>query len=76
MERMKRMSRNEWADLVARRQDRLGGDLWNEHQIWAKAFRQYPDAVRASYDYIGTGLWVDVTLTLADGQTIERRILG
>jgi len=73
---MATMTRTDWEARVAKREDRLGGDLWNKDNIWFKAFRRHPDAVRVSYDYIGTGLWCDVTLTLADGRRIERRIYG
>ena len=38
---------------------RLGGDFWNAWQIAAQAFRVYPAAREVTWDYIGTGLWVD-----------------
>jgi hypothetical protein len=70
-----RMTRAAWEARVAARQDRLGGDLWNTDQIWRRAFTA-PEVVAASFDYLGTGLWCDVVLTLADGRRVTRRILG
>lgn len=72
---MTTMTRVGWEKKVMDGKDRLGGDLWNQDNIWRRAFRQYPTAITAGYDYIGTGLWVDVTLRMPDGSTINRRIL-
>lgn len=73
---MKIMTRAGWEKAVmdGERWTFGGGDLWNTANVWRKAFEREPDAVAARYDYIGTGLWVDVTLTLADGRRVERRL--
>lgn len=73
---MKNMARREWDAAVAAGRVRLGGDLWNTDNIWRKAFTSEPRAVAARYDYLSTGLWCDVTLSMPDGGRVERRIYG
>lgn len=73
---MRSMTRRAWDAAIAAKLDRLGGDLWNQDNIWRKAFAVAPEATAARYDYLGTGLWCDVTLTLPSGARVVRRIYG
>lgn len=72
---MQTMTRNQWIARTIAKKDQLGGDLWNADNIWRKAFAAAPEARMVGYDYIGTGLWVDVTIW-APGGTTTRRIFG
>lgn len=51
---------------------RLGGDFWNPWKIAAVAFRQFPEASAVSWGYLGTGLWVDATVTTPNGAVTAR----
>lgn len=40
--------------------NRGGGDFWNPWKVAAVAFRRFPSGKVVAWDYVGTGLWVDV----------------
>jgi hypothetical protein len=50
-----------------------GGDLWNDWKLARKVFRD-PSAAAYRIRYRGTGLWVDVVVTFADGTTSQVRV--
>ncbi len=51
-----------------------GGDLWNDSTKARKA--QELGAVALEYRHIGTGLWLDCTLIMADGSRQKARLYG
>ena len=64
-----------YIDIQAQlRSGRAGGDLWNDTTKAARA--QEWGAVALKYDYIGTGLWLDCVLIMADGSRKPARLFG
>ena len=49
-----------------------GGDFWNPWKVYDAAFRLSDVDVVYPY-YIGTGLWVDLTLRFTDGHVSTHR---
>lgn len=50
-----------------------GGDLWNQYKVCRLVFKRHPEAVSFEYN-IGTGLWVDFTVSFKDGTVKKDRI--
>jgi hypothetical protein len=67
------MTREAWDARVAARQEVYGGDFWNQDKLWRAGFDGFRDASAIRYDYLGTGLWADVEISV-NGQWIARRI--